>query len=169
MKKIFAVVLSLILVFTVCAVAMAEEVVAPVVPEEPLISLTEIITSAIWLVFSFLLAWFIKAVIPPLKKWLDAKTTSEQRTLLYSFIQHLVNAAEQIIGKGKGSEKMQYVVKALKDKGFEVDLNMIEAAVKEMNDKAAAQALAALNAQASDKESDQSDPTSDEEETETEI
>ena len=46
-------------------------------------------------------------------------------------------AAEQtIVGAGLGSEKMQYVVDRLKEKGIEVDIDMIEAAVKEMNDAA---------------------------------
>ena len=169
MKKILAVILALILVFSVCAVAMAEEVVAPIVEQAPMIDLTQIVTSIIGLIVSFLLAWFIKAVIPPLKKWLEAKTTAEQRTMLYQVVQNLVNAAEQLIGRGKGSEKMKYVIAALEERGFEVDLDMIESAVKEMNDKAVAQALAVLNAKSAEKESDESDPTTEDEDTETEV
>lgn len=169
MKKILAVFLALILAFSVYIVAMAEEVVVPVAEQVPMIDLTEIILSIVSLIFSFLLAWFIKAVIPPLKKWLEAKTTAEQRTLLYQVIQNLVNAAEQLIGRGKGSEKMAYVIDALEKKGIEVDLDMIESAVKEMNDKAMEQALTAMNVKSSDKESDESDPTSDEEDAETEV
>lgn len=169
MKKIFALFLALILVFSVCFAAMAEEAIVSVVEQAPMINLTEIVTSIVGLIMSFLLVWFIKAVIPPLKKWLEAKTTAEQRTMLYQVVQNLVNAAEQLIGRGKGSEKMAYVIEALEKKGFEVDLDMIESAVKEMNDKAMAQALAALNAQATEKESDESDPTSDEGDTETEV
>lgn len=169
MKKILTVILALILVFSVCAVAMAEEAVAPIVAQAPMIDLTQIVTSVVGLIISFLLAWFIKAVIPPLKKWLEAKTTTEQRTMLYQVVQNLVNAAEQLIGRGKGSEKMKYVVAALEERGFEVDLDMIESAVKEMNDKAMAQALAALNAKSTEKESDESDPTTEEEDTETEV
>lgn len=169
MKKFLAVFLALILVFSVYAVAMAEEVVAPIVEQAPMIDLTQIVTSIVGLIVSFLLAWFIKAVIPPLKKWLEAKTTAEQRTMLYQVVQNLVNAAEQLIGRGKGSEKMKYVVAALKERGFEVDLNMIESAVKEMNDKAMAQALTVLNAKSAEKESDESDPTTEDEDTETEV
>lgn len=169
MKKILAVILALILVFSVCAVAMAEEVVAPIVEQAAMIDLTQIVTSIIGLIVSFLLAWFIKAVIPPLKKWLEAKTTAEQRTMLYQVVQNLVNAAEQLIGRGKGSEKMKYVIAALEERGFEVDLDMIESAVKEMNDKAMAQALAVLNAKSAEKESDESDPTTEDEDTETEV
>lgn len=169
MKKFLAVFLALILVFSVYAVAMAEEVVAPIVEQAPMIDLTQIVTSIIGLIVSFLLAWFIKAVIPPLKKWLEAKTTAEQRTMLYQVVQNLVNAAEQLIGRGKGSEKMKYVIAALEERGFEVDLDMIESAVKEMNDKAMAQALAVLNAKSAEKESDESDPTTEDEDTETEV
>lgn len=169
MKKILAVILALILVFSVCVVAMAEEVVAPIVEQSPMIDLTQIVTSIVGLIFSFLLAWFIKAVIPPLKKWLEAKTTAEQRTMLYQVVQNLVNAAEQLIGRGKGSEKMKYVIAALEERGFEIDLDMIESAVKEMNDKAMAQALSVFNTVSTEKESDESDPTADAEDTETEV
>lgn len=137
--------LVLILIFSVCSVTVAEEVVTPIVEQAPMIDLTQIIVSVIGLVFSFLLAWLAKAVLPPLKKWLDAKTTAEQRSLLYQVVEATVNAAEQVIGRGKGSEKLQYVVDALEAKGFEVDLDMIEAAVKQMNDKALAQAAELLD------------------------
>ena len=136
MIKILAVILALILVFSVYAIAIAEEIVAPMVEQSPMVDLTQIVISIVGLIFSFLLAWFIKAVIPPLKKWLEAKTTTEQRTMLYQVVQNLVNAAEQLIGRGKGSEKMAYVIEALKNKGYVVDLDMIESAVKEMNERA---------------------------------
>lgn len=136
--------LALILIFSVCSVTVAEEVVTPIVEQAPMIDLTQIIVSVIGLVFSFLLAWLAKAVLPPLKKWLDAKTTAEQRSLLYQVVEATVNAAEQVIGRGKGSEKLQYVVDALEAKGLEVDLDMIEAAVKRMNDKTLAQAAELL-------------------------
>lgn len=137
--------LVLILIFSVCSVTVAEEVVTPIVEQAPMIDLTQIIVSVIGLVFSFLLAWLAKAVLPPLKKWLDAKTTAEQRSLLYQVVEATVNAAEQVIGRGKGSEKLQYVVDALEAKGLEVDLDMIEAAVKQMNDKTLAQAAELLD------------------------
>lgn len=137
--------LALILIFSVCSVTVAEEVVTPIVEQAPMIDLTQIIVSVIGLVFSFLLAWLAKAVLPPLKKWLDAKTTAEQRSLLYQVVEATVNAAEQVIGRGKGSEKLQYVVDALEAKGLEVDLDMIEAAVKQMNDKTLAQAAELLD------------------------
>ena len=45
-------------------------------------------------------------------------------------------AAEQTIGAGLGSEKMKYVINEMWLRGIKVDTDMIEAAVKEMNDKA---------------------------------
>lgn len=145
MKKPTAICLILTLIFTFCT-ALAEEPAVPMAEQKPLIDLTELIISIVGLVLSLLLTWLIKAVIPPLKSWLAAKTTAEQRSMLYQIVQNLVNAAEQLMGRGKGCEKMDYVIAALEERGFEVDLNMIESAVKEMNDKAMAQAFAALNA-----------------------
>lgn len=64
---------------------------------------------------------------------------------------------------------MKYVIAALEERGFEIDLDMIESAVKEMNDKAMAQALSVFNTVSTEKESDESDPTADAEDTETEV
>ena len=146
MKKIFAMFLVLVMVCTFGTYAMADEAVEVVEPQGFVIDLTQIITSFGWFLFSVILAWLIKAVIPPIKNWLDAKTTAEQQAFLYQLIKHLVNAAEQMIGRGKGSQKLQYVMTILEEKGFEVDLNLIEAAVKEMNDEAEARILAAMRA-----------------------
>lgn len=168
MKKFFSVFLVVILIFSCFSCTMAEEA-TDLATARPVIDLTQIIVSVIGLIFSFLLAWLLKAVVPPLKKWLNAKTTAEQRSLLYQVVQNLVNAAEQMIGRGKGSEKMDYVISALESKGFTVDLDMIESAVKEMNDNAMAQAIAVLTAHATDKESDECDPATDEEGTDTEV
>lgn len=169
MKKFFSVFLVVILIFSCFSCAMAEEATGTATAQPMMINLTQIIVSVLGLIFSFLLAWIVKAVIPPLKKWLEAKTTAEQRSLLYQVVQNLVNAAEQMIGRGKGSEKMDYVISALESKGFTVDLDMIESAVKEMNDNAMAQAIAILTAHATDKESDECDPATNEEGTDTEV
>ena len=101
------------------------------------LDITGVVVSLLALLFNVLLAWIAKVVVPPLKEWLAAKTTTEQRGLMYTFVKELVAAAEQtIVGAGLGSKKMQYVVDRLKEKGIEVDIDMIEAAVKEMNDAA---------------------------------
>ena len=52
-------------------------------------------------------------------------------------IKWLVEAAEQtIVGYSKGSERMDWVISELKARGLEVDRALVEAAVKEMKDKA---------------------------------
>lgn len=103
----------------------------------PYIDVTQIVISVASLLFNVLLAIAIKVVVPPVREWLTAKTTNEQRKLIDSIIKQTVEAAEQMfIGKSKGSEKMKYVIKTLNDKGITIDVPAIEAAVKEMNDSA---------------------------------
>ena len=52
-------------------------------------------------------------------------------------IKWLVEAAEQtIVGYSKGSERLDWVISELKARGLEVDRALVEAAVKEMKDKA---------------------------------
>lgn len=144
MKKTFALVLAFIVMFALLCPALvyAEEAAAP--EPAPLIDLTGIVLSVVRLLFYVLLAWLVKAVIPPVRRWLDAKTTAEQRSLMYQVVYELVNAAEQTIGSGRGSDKLAYVRQALREKGFDVDLDMIEAAVKQMNDEAEERMLTAL-------------------------
>jgi len=144
MKKIFALVLAFIVMFALLCPALvyAEEAAAP--EPAPLIDLTGIVLSVVRLLFYVLLAWLVKAVIPPVRRWLDAKTTAEQRSLMYQVVYELVNAAEQTIGSGRGSDKLAYVRQALREKGFDVDLDMIEAAVKQMHDEAEERMLTAL-------------------------
>lgn len=136
MKKLFVLILAMFMIFASAALA---EVAEPAVIEttEPMVDLTEVVISFGKLVLGFFAVWIAKTVIPPVKKWLDAKTTNEQRNMLYNFVANAVEAAEQIIvGKGKGAEKLQYVIDRVEEKGYTVDMDMIEAAVKRMNDMA---------------------------------
>ena len=133
-KKLLVALLIVIITISFATVAVAES--AATSPGFQ-INLTGVIVSLLALLFNALLAWIAKVVVPPLKEWLAAKTTTEQRGLMYTFVKELVAAAEQtIVGAGLGSEKMQYVIDGLKAKGITVDIDMIEAAVKEMNDAA---------------------------------
>lgn len=63
--------------------------------------------------------------------WIKARTTNEQQAYIKATVKTLVFAAEQIYGAGNGSEKYAYVVNALKERGFTVDPDAIEAAVNE--------------------------------------
>lgn len=65
--------------------------------------------------------------------WLKSKTTKEQQDYLLATARVLVYAAEQIYGAGKGDAKMQYVQDELENRGLNIDLSVIEAAVHEMN------------------------------------
>lgn len=86
-----------------------------------MIDLTPIINA----IFALIAALITCKVIP----WIKAKTTNEQQALLEATVRTLVFAAEQIYGAGNGYEKMHYVSDKLKEKGFKVDVDAIEAAV----------------------------------------
>ena len=64
--------------------------------------------------------------------WIKAKTTESQQAVLMATVRTLVYAAEQLYGAGKGKEKFTYVRQKLQEKGFDVDVDAIEAAVKEV-------------------------------------
>ena len=64
--------------------------------------------------------------------WIKAKTTESQQAILMATVRTLVYAAEQLYGAGKGKEKFTYVRQKLQEKGFDIDVDAIEAAVKEI-------------------------------------
>ena len=159
--KLFGALLIIAVIISFAAVALAESVPASGGFQ---INLTGVIVSLLALLFNALLAWIAKVVVPPLKEWLAAKTTTEQHGLMYTFVKELVAAAEQtIVGAGLGSEKMQYVIDGLKAKGITVDIDMIEAAVKEMNDAAEERLASIFGFEQED--NDESNNTSESEET----
>lgn len=136
MKKFLAIMLTAMLL-TVFLFSCLAETAAP----GPMftVDVTQLVISIIGVIFSTLLAWIIKAVIPPVKTWLIEHTTTEQQTRAWTMIKWLVEAAEQTItGYAKGSERLDWVISELKARGLEVDRALVEAAVKEMNDKAKA-------------------------------
>ena len=137
MKKLFSVLLAAMLLIALTA-GIAETAAEPSAAMFT-INVTQLLIAIIGVVFSALLAWIVRAVIPPLKGWLDEHTTTEQQTRAWTMIKWLVEAAEQTItGYAKGSEKLEWVIKELNARGIEVDRALVEAAVKEMNDKAKA-------------------------------
>lgn len=89
-----------------------------------MIDLTDIIQAVIALI----VALITYKVIP----WIKAKTTESQQAILMATVRTLVYAAEQLYGAGKGDEKLAYVKQKLEEKGFDVDIDAIEAAVKEI-------------------------------------
>ena len=135
MKKFIAILLTAMLLTVICLSCLAETVAEPA-PSAPMIDLTGLVVSIVVLIGEAILAWLLKAVIPPAKKWLESHTTKNQQTVIWNVVKRLVEAAEQIItGEGKGDEKLAYVESWLKQYGYKVDRFVIEAAVKEMNDR----------------------------------
>ncbi len=70
--------------------------------------------------------------------FIRSKTTAEQQKEINAWVKIAVSAAEQIFkGSRRGEEKKQYVIAWLKERGFTVDENeldaLIEAAVYELN------------------------------------
>lgn len=66
------------------------------------------------------------------KPWLETKLTESQFNYLKSATRSAVFAAEQLYGAGKGTEKLQYVIGKLEEKGFTVDPDVIEEYVYEL-------------------------------------
>ena len=138
MKKILAVLLAVILILTGAFFAYAIAETQEDAPSAaPLIDLTGLIIAVLALVFDFLLAWIARVIIPPIKEWLHERTTEKQRSLIWDATEKLVDAAEQIIiGPGEGKRRMAYVQAGLQQRGYTVDTDLIEAAVKRMNERA---------------------------------
>lgn len=93
------------------------------------------IVALIALAFEILLAIVAKHVVPPLRRWLDARASKDQQTVLWNLIVRFVDAAEGTFGVKMGKEKMNFVQSRLRSMGYDVDTNYIEAAVKQMNDR----------------------------------
>ena len=135
MKKFIAILLTAMLLTVICLSCLAETAAEPA-PSAHMIDLTGLVVSIVVLIGEAILAWLLKAVIPPAKKWLESHTTKNQQTVIWNVVKRLVEAAEQIItGEGKGDEKLAYVESWLKKYGYDIDRFVIEAAVKEMNDR----------------------------------
>lgn len=140
MKKILSVLLAAMLVVILCSpLCLAETAAEPAARTVPMIDLTGLVVSIVVLIGEALLAWLLKAIIPPAKKWLDSHTTKNQQTVIWNVVKRLVEAAEQIItGEGKGDEKLAWVEAQLRHYGYSFDRYAVEAAVKEMNDRSLA-------------------------------
>lgn len=74
-----------------------------------------------------LIAAIITAFVIP---WIKAKTTVQQQEAIASVYRTLCYAAEQIYGNGRGAEKLAYVTSKLREKGYTVDMDMIESTVR---------------------------------------
>lgn len=70
--------------------------------------------------------------------WLKANTTESQYAQLLAVTRTLVFAAEQLYGAGRGEEKLLFVKNKLREKGYTVDIDAIEAMVRELTAEGAA-------------------------------
>jgi len=135
-KKIVSILLVMVLL--VCGAFLTyalAEAPAPAAPAQsaPLVDLTGALVAVVLVIFDFLLAWITRVIVPPIREWLGTHTTEKQRGLLWDAICKLVDAAEQtIIGPGQGARRLAYVEAGLQQRGFTVDNDMIEAAVRRM-------------------------------------
>ena len=84
-------------------------------------------------IFQALIALLASLITIKVIPWIQARTTIQQQELLRAAVSVAVYAAEQIYGAGKGHEKLLYVKGQLAKKGFHVDIDEIEAAVKELS------------------------------------
>ena len=120
MKKLTTILMVLILILLTVG-AMAETVEpAPVFN----IDLTPL--------FQAIIALLASIITLKLIPWIKSKTTEKQQDLLRAAVSVTVYAAEQIYGAGNGKEKLMYVKGKLAEKGFRVDIDEIEAAVREL-------------------------------------
>lgn len=94
-----------------------------------MIDLTPLMNALITIIAAVLLRY----VVP----WLNSKTTAQEREDLLVWVDIAVRAAQQLLYHANGSERLEYVMDYLEDKGFDVDdasvRNAIEAAVLELH------------------------------------
>ena len=87
------------------------------------------LTPIIQAVIALLAAIVTYKVLP----WIKARTTESQQGTLLMLTRTLVFAAEQLYKTGAISNRLEYVKLRLIEAGYTFDLNMIEAAVREVN------------------------------------
>jgi len=86
--------------------------------------LTPLFEAVIALIGAILTAF----VIP----YIRAKTSEAQRDKLAAVVNTLVMAAEQLFGAGCGEEKLRYVIDALGEMGYTVDIDESGDAIRAM-------------------------------------
>lgn len=124
MKKYLIVFLLAIVALTPVTLPGALAEAVDVLPASPGIDLTPLFQAVI----AFLAALVTYKLVP----WVQARTTAQQQELLRAAVSVAVYAAEQLYGAGSGKEKLMYVKGQLAKKGFRVDIDEIEAAVREL-------------------------------------
>ena len=124
MKKYLLVFLLTLVAMTLLTLPLAMAEAVDPSPVLPGIDLTPL--------FQALIAFLAALVTYKLVPWIQARTTAQQQELLRAAVSVVVFAAEQLFGAGNGKEKMMYVKGRLAEKGFKIDIDEIESAVREM-------------------------------------
>lgn len=88
-------------------------------------------------VFQAIIALLAALVTYRLIPWIQSKTNENQQEALITAARIAVLAAEQVFGSGRGKEKFNYALAALKAAGFNIDgsiaIAAIEKAVRDLN------------------------------------
>ena len=94
------------------------------------IDITPIIVSVIGLAGLILTG----IVIPSLRSWLKSKVTNSQWDTIYNYAVAAVQAAEIIIGAGKGAEKFawakEYIEAQCAAHGIKIDMDTVQVAIE---------------------------------------
>lgn len=85
------------------------------------------LTPILQLVIMLLSALITAFVIP----WIKSKASAQQLEALASVTRTAVFAAEQVYGSGWGREKLRYAEEYIRKKGYTVDVDLIEATVRQ--------------------------------------
>ena len=85
------------------------------------------LTPILQLVIMLLSAIVTAFVIP----WIKSKANAQQWETLVNITRTAVFAAEQVYGSGWGRDKMRYAEEYIKRKGYTVDVDLIEATVRQ--------------------------------------
>lgn len=87
------------------------------------IDLTPVLQLAIMLLSALITAF----VIP----WIKSRASAQQWEALVNVTRTAVFAAEQVYGSGWGREKLHYAEEYIRKKGYTVDVDLIEATVRQ--------------------------------------
>ena len=88
-------------------------------------------------IFQAIIALVSILITTRLIPWIESRTTKNQQEALITAARIAVLAAEQVFGSGRGKEKFNYALAALKAAGFNIDgsiaIAAIEKAVRDLN------------------------------------
>lgn len=87
-----------------------------------MIDITQIVVALIGLLSTIITAFLIP--------FLRNKLNDRQNEVFDSVVRVGVYAAEQIFGAAKGTEKKEYVVNLLKERGYDVNAEIVDAAIE---------------------------------------